>query len=104
VLQVLDANDNSPQFENSTLELSLKEDIAVGSTVFRVRASDKDSGLNGHVVYSFTQDTVQESGLVFGINGETGHIYTQADLDYETKPEYLLYIVASDRGIHTCGC
>jgi len=96
--KVLDANDNSPQFDNVTYEVHLSEDVSVGSSVFQAHASDRDSGLNGNVTYMFTKDTTEECDKLFGIHPESGFIYTRAVLDYETRTEYPLYIIASDQG------
>jgi len=46
---VLDVNDNSPRFRNSSYETSVSESAPAGTIVLRVQADDKDSGLNGEV-------------------------------------------------------
>ncbi|KAH3842732.1 hypothetical protein DPMN_116236 [Dreissena polymorpha] len=41
---VKDANDHSPEFERPNYSASVLENVAVGSTVIQVRATDIDSG------------------------------------------------------------
>lgn len=86
-------------FENATHEVRLSEGSSPGSKVYHAKATDKDAGLNGDLTYNFTKDTWIESGRTFGINTDTGLVYTKGDLDYELRTEYMLYIVASDKGL-----
>jgi len=60
------------------------EDVAPGTAVVRVRARDRDLGLNGHVQYGFSPLTQAQHGAVFGIKPDTGKIYVKAvGLDHE---------------------
>jgi len=60
------------------------EDVVPGTTVARVRARDRDLGLNGDVQYSFSPLTEAQHGAVFGIKPDTGKIYIKAvGLDHE---------------------
>ncbi len=52
VIHVSDENDNYPVFEVERHETSVKQDLAVGSRVLQVRATDKDVGENARVTYS----------------------------------------------------
>ena len=95
---VLDSNDNPPEFDNLTYEVRLKEDIEVGTVVFRMNARDPDQGLNGEIVYGFTKETAMEYGHVFDVDSSTGRIFTKEELDFETQSVFMLYVVANDRG------
>ena len=44
VIQVLDINDNTPQFEESTYQASVTEHSVMGTIVTRITASDHDLG------------------------------------------------------------
>ena len=50
----------------------------------RVRATDKDVGLNGTVTYNITS-VVPSSGK-FSIDTGTGSVTTKETIDYETDP------------------
>jgi len=46
---VLDANDHGPVFEHSSYEVTVAENIAIGTTVAKVSAFDADDGINAEV-------------------------------------------------------
>uniref|UniRef100_UPI00398F28FC protocadherin Fat 4 n=1 Tax=Pristiophorus japonicus TaxID=55135 RepID=UPI00398F28FC len=89
---VQDTNDNSPRFSKSHYQSSVYEDVAVGSGVLQVTASDPDAGANGDVVYSL------DEGSPFQIEPRTGVLSVRDSLDYESKREYSLVIRAADGG------
>jgi len=49
---VTDANDNGPVFEYSSYEVTVDENIDVGTTVVKVTAFDADDGINAQVINS----------------------------------------------------
>ena len=51
-VNVIDKNDNEPQFNKDQYSFQIKEDANVKDSVGQVSASDKDEGLSGTVVYS----------------------------------------------------
>ncbi|XP_072351783.1 protocadherin Fat 4 isoform X2 [Scyliorhinus torazame] len=89
---VLDTNDNSPRFSQAHYQGSVAEDVAVGFSVLRVAASDRDQGANGDVAYSL------DEGTPFAIEPLSGVVTVREALDYETKRQYSLVIRASDGG------
>ncbi|XP_069487405.1 protocadherin-23 [Ambystoma mexicanum] len=92
---VLDENDNPPKFTKDLYCTSVREDLAAGSLVIELLASDDDEGLNGQVTYS-----LDSGGLgVFNVNRTTGTIVTTRALDRETAQEYHFGAVASDSSI-----
>lgn len=95
VVEVMDENDNSPQFTRSSYEATLDENSPVGSSVLRVAATDRDEGKNGFVTYA-----IANSGpLPFTVDPFTGVISTSEHLDYELmKRRYHLRVWASDSG------
>ena len=97
-ITVIDANDNSPVFENFSYEITTPENTPVGASIARVKAYDKDSGLNGKVTYKLAENTLAEFGHLFAIRPEKGEVYLKNNLDYETKQVYQLYITAADQG------
>ncbi|KAK2568514.1 Protocadherin Fat 1 [Acropora cervicornis] len=50
VVEILDVNDNSPQFQSST-SVAVREDVLVGSQIYTVVATDIDVAGNGKMVY-----------------------------------------------------
>lgn len=97
-IRVQDANDNNPEFENATYEISVNESFAKGNVLLRVHAIDRDIGSNGMVVYDFSKHTTHEYGHLFGIERNSGKISLQRPLDYENKQIHLLSVTATDQG------
>jgi len=48
-INVADANDNGPSFEYSSYEVTIAENLAIGTTVAKVMAFDADIGINAEV-------------------------------------------------------
>ena len=95
-IQLLDINDNSPQFVNELpSSISFSEDIINGTFILDASATDADLGANGEVSYSLTSDT---SSLPFSIDPSTGAVTTIATLDRETIDFYTLRVTATDSG------
>ncbi|KAI1722266.1 cadherin domain-containing protein [Ditylenchus destructor] len=55
-VQILDVNDNAPQFDRSLYETSLAKNSMPGSSVLTVLAEDSDSPANAQVAYSLSAD------------------------------------------------
>ncbi|KAJ3596545.1 hypothetical protein NHX12_002950 [Muraenolepis orangiensis] len=51
-VDVLDANDHEPTFENADIHISLQDTTALRSVVYRVDAFDADRGKNAELTYS----------------------------------------------------
>lgn len=93
MVNVHDINDNSPMFEQLSYEVTILESEPVNSRFFCVKATDKDSGLNGEVTYEITGGN---TGGVFGIFPD-GELFVRAELDREVRNQYQLLVVATDR-------
>lgn len=92
-VDVLDINDNSPNFATSSVTINIPEDTAIGANVTYVQATDADSGLNAEIRYS-----LEGSAGMFSMNAETGSIIVAAALDREIQDKYNLIVVAQDQG------
>ena len=90
---VVDANDNSPQFEADYMTAEVREEQVPPLTVTRVTATDRDEGDNGRVAYRLL-----DHGDKFSIDPESGEISTVARLDRETQDQYQLHVEAYDGG------
>ncbi|XP_078600673.1 protocadherin Fat 4-like [Branchiostoma floridae x Branchiostoma japonicum] len=96
IIYVNDINDHEPVFERTRYNTTLSERVPIGSYVQGVTATDDDSGLNAQVRYAIVSGN--EYGW-FMIDGNTGLVTTQADLDHEVASGVVLNISASDQGI-----
>ncbi len=94
---VLDANDNAPQFGRDKYQGTVFEDAPVYTSVLQISASDRDSGSNGRVSYTFQGGDDGEGD--FMIEQSSGIIRTQRKLDRENVPVYNLKAYAVDRGV-----
>jgi cadherin EGF LAG seven-pass G-type receptor 1 len=95
-VNVTDANNFAPVFENAPYTASVFEDAAIGTTVLVVSATDNDVGLNAQITYSLGEDG--DHPAEFTINPQTGAIVTTKTLDRETMSGYLLTVTARDGG------
>lgn len=91
---VLDSNDHAPICDLDIVEGYVSEYATPGKHVMRVKASDADQGINGHVTYSL--DETANHGEVFSIDAETGDITLAGRLDHEITAKYDFYVTVSD--------
>ena len=96
-VMVLDANDNAPLFTQSEYRVSVPENIAVGTRLLTLTATDPDEGINGKLTYSFRneEDKISET---FQLDSNLGEISTVQPLDYEESRFYNMEVVAQDGG------
>ncbi|XP_066154165.1 protein dachsous [Euwallacea fornicatus] len=92
-IEVLDVNDNEPTFAQEDYAFKIEENLARGTFVGRIQATDTDSGLNAAVRYSLIP-----SNSSFQINGVSGDITTKDILDRESREFYDLVAEARDQG------
>lgn len=92
IVNVSDANTHRPQFQGTPYQLRIAEDTPVGTSVFRVVASDEDSGENARINYSLATSSV------FQIHPTTGDVSVKSALDREDISGYTLSVTASDHG------
>ncbi|XP_067161142.1 protocadherin gamma-A3-like [Apteryx mantelli] len=94
---VLDGNDNAPAFTQPVYEVTVREDVAVGSQVLRVTATDRDEGQNAEVRYSFHK-VPEKFERTFHLDPDSGEITVTERLDFEGKAFYELDVQARDAG------
>ncbi|XP_018607249.1 protocadherin alpha-8-like isoform X20 [Scleropages formosus] len=95
---ILDINDNAPICSQQKYNVILPENVAVGTFLLDVNASDDDEGINGVVEYSFRSKIGSKDSELFEINKNTGEIKLKAPIDYEDQQFYELNIQVSDTG------
>ena len=91
---VRDANDNAPRFQNSTYNMTVKENIPVRTLLLTTNATDSDIGANGRLTYTL----VGRSRHLFSVDATTGELWSARPLDYETARVHTLHVVAVDHG------
>ena len=99
MISVQDVNDNNPQFVNATFRTVIKENIPINTRIIKVKANDEDSGINGKIIYSFSQQTEKLYGNLFDIDRNEGHILVKGAIDYEKRTFYHLNVIAQDQGV-----
>ena len=103
---MVDANDNSPQFERSSYNVAVSESSAVGTSLLRLHAHDPDLGHNGAVIYRLIaasqpaqqhhhhqQHQQQQDAVPFSVDNLTGVVSVIAPLDFEQHQTYQLTAV-----------
>ena len=96
-VMVLDANDNAPLFTQPEYRVSVPENIAVGTRLLTLTATDPDEGINGKLTYSFRNEE-EKISETFQLDSNLGEISTVQPLDYEESRFYNMEVVAQDGG------
>ncbi|XP_041276724.1 protocadherin gamma-B5-like [Onychostruthus taczanowskii] len=96
-VNVTDANDNAPVFEQDRYRVSLPENTLPGSAVLNLSASDADAGTNAHITYGFGKMPTKALQK-FVVDAESGFITLQEALDFEDTRAYSLALEAKDGG------
>ncbi|XP_037531482.1 protocadherin gamma-A4-like, partial [Nematolebias whitei] len=98
IVQVMDVNDNNPQFTQSLYKAQVPENVPFQTTILTVSATDLDDGANGEIIYSFIERGNFNPGLFFSINSDTGEITVVGKVDYEENAAFDIRIQANDKG------
>lgn len=91
-IRVSDVNDNAPKFELPDYQAhNVDEDIALGTSILKVKATDADSGTNAEIEYSVSDDH-------FSVDS-TGLIVNNKQLDADNNNAYYEFsVTAKDKG------
>ncbi|XP_064609250.1 protocadherin alpha-4-like [Liolophura sinensis] len=95
---VTDANDHSPTFSRSVYNISVLENLPVNTSIIQVKATDRDTGVNGKISYRFSPRTVSKFPNFFVTDAASGKILLKDTLDFEARREYRLVVEATDEG------
>uniref|UniRef100_A0A3Q2ZHZ4 Cadherin domain-containing protein n=1 Tax=Hippocampus comes TaxID=109280 RepID=A0A3Q2ZHZ4_HIPCM len=96
-INVLDANDNRPIFNQSEYKASVVENTTKGTRIITVNATDADGDSNGLITYSLSK---MKGGAadIFNIDETTGTIYVSGQVDFERNRKYEVRVEAKDQG------
>ncbi|XP_054454171.1 protocadherin alpha-7-like [Anoplopoma fimbria] len=97
-ITVLDANDNRPVFSKDMYTVSLEENVAIGTLVIQLNATDLDEGSNSEIEYSFGKTQNKKVHDTFELDSVTGEIRVKGKVDFEDTEVYRLDLQASDKG------
>ncbi|XP_072524431.1 protocadherin alpha-C2-like isoform X5 [Salminus brasiliensis] len=100
-LELLDVNDNVPQFPRSFYTIQVKENNAPGELLSSITAHDPDLHENQYLVYFIIEKEIVNTSMsmLFSINPENGNLYALKTFDYEMEKDFLFHIEARDSGI-----
>ncbi|XP_036403689.1 protocadherin alpha-C2-like isoform X2 [Megalops cyprinoides] len=100
-LELMDVNDNAPQFPKSFYTIPVMENNAPGSLLSSVTALDPDLHENQYLVYFIIEKEIVNTSMsmLFSINPENGDLYALKTFDYEREREFLFHIEARDSGV-----
>ncbi|XP_073342597.1 protocadherin alpha-8-like [Pagrus major] len=96
IIQIVDVNDNAPEIEVTSFSSSIPEDSRPGTTVALISVNDLDSGLNGKVICSISEDV--PFTLSPSLQDKMYSLVTKSPLDREKQSHYELTITAKDAG------
>jgi hypothetical protein len=59
-IEIIDVNDNHPQFTETVYNVSLYENAEIGTKLVQVKATDKDTSYFGQIVYTSLNGPIAE--------------------------------------------
>ncbi|KAM8971910.1 protocadherin Fat 4-like [Pelodytes ibericus] len=100
-LDISDINDNAPVFKKSLYDVYVAENNLPGVSIYKIQASDLDTGNNANMIYSISSPSTEDVPVssYFSMNIETGVLYAQHSFDYEQHKEFQVQITAKDNGL-----
>lgn len=94
-LNVLDVNDNAPQFVKGIYTLSVLETVT-NTVLLSLHCSDTDEGVNADIIYHILDDG--NSLNHFYVDSRSGNLSVGNSLDYESQQFHQLKVQCSDNG------
>ncbi len=96
VVKIFDTNDNKPEIEVTSLAKMVPEDSKPGTVISLISVTDRDTGVNGKVACSLSENIPFE--LKQSVQENMYSLVTKGNLDRETVSDYYITIKASDLG------
>ncbi|XP_030224946.1 protocadherin beta-16-like [Gadus morhua] len=99
--ELLDVNDNVPQFPQSFYTIRVMENNAPGALLESLTAYDPDLHENQYLVYFIIEREIANTSMsmLFSISPENGKLYALKTFDHEIEKEFLFHIEARDSGV-----
>lgn len=94
-VEVLDVNDNAPQWPDDPVTVAVAEDAVVGSVVYNFTASDADADANAELRYTVVQQG--PGATAFSLDPLTGMLTLVEPLDFETTRDHVIVVRATDQ-------
>uniref|UniRef100_A0AAV2LRT8 Cadherin domain-containing protein n=1 Tax=Knipowitschia caucasica TaxID=637954 RepID=A0AAV2LRT8_KNICA len=99
-VEVLDINDNAPQFARPVIPIEISESAAVGARIPLDSATDPDVGENSLYTYALEPNTFFKIDIQSRSDGvKYAELVVLKELDREVRSGYELQYTASDRGV-----
>ncbi|XP_073710577.1 protocadherin alpha-3 isoform X29 [Misgurnus anguillicaudatus] len=98
VIKVLDINDNIPVFSKSLYKTAVFENVAIGTTIAVLNATDIDEGPNSEIVYSLIKRDQGKILQLFELDPNSGAITVKGNIDFEEHNAFEIRAQASDKG------
>uniref|UniRef100_A0A8C2GF19 Protocadherin 18a n=1 Tax=Cyprinus carpio TaxID=7962 RepID=A0A8C2GF19_CYPCA len=99
-VEILDINDNAPQFARPVIPIEISETAAVGTRIPLDSATDPDVGENSLNTYSLTPSDFFMIDILTRTDGaKYAELVVLKELDREVRASYELQLTASDRGV-----
>ncbi|XP_073676273.1 protocadherin beta-15-like [Garra rufa] len=96
IIKIVDVNDNAPEMEVTSFSSAIPEDSRPGTTVALISITDLDSGHNGKISCSLSDDIPFK--LMPSLQDNIYSLVTSGLLDRESKYQYDITLVAKDAG------
>ncbi|XP_050983302.1 protocadherin alpha-8-like isoform X6 [Labeo rohita] len=95
-IKIIDINDNAPEIDVTSLSSVVSEDSKPGTVISLISVSDKDSGINGKIVPSVSDNIPFE--LKPSVQENIYSLVTKGKLDRELLSHYDITITVTDLG------
>ncbi|XP_042182233.1 protocadherin alpha-8-like [Oncorhynchus tshawytscha] len=96
IIKIIDINDNEPEIDVTSLSNTVSEESKPGTVISLISVTDKDSGINGKVISSISENIPFELKPSYKENVYS--IVTKGRLDRELVSHYDITITATDCG------
>ncbi|NXK79378.1 PCDBG protein, partial [Amazona guildingii] len=96
-VQILDVNDNSPEFTQEVYTMSVTENNSPMLRIGSVNATDADAGNNARINYALVRQEGKEKPDV-SVSSENGDVYILRPMDYEEVRAFEVLVRATDGG------
>nr|XP_033954155.1 protocadherin Fat 3 [Pseudochaenichthys georgianus] len=93
-----DENDNAPRFRAVEYRMSIKANVAKGSLVTQIQATDTDAGSNGRVTYSLYSEARLSLVDVLEVEADSGWMMTKSTVDHLQGTVLSFFVKATDCG------